>query len=69
MALACTHTTAPTGQGAAVTAASRSFRARPPWPTHSAAGQVVAIGRADVSVARKPDDIVETQVAEEVRTV
>ena len=41
MPLACTHTTAPTGHCASVTAASRSLRARPPWPTHSAAGRVV----------------------------
>src|SRR4051795_4998610 len=39
MSLACTHTTAPTGHCAPVTVASRSLRARPPWP--SAAGQVV----------------------------
>src|SRR3954452_20174326 len=41
MSLACTHTTAPTGHCAPVTVASRSLRARPPWPTHSAAGRVV----------------------------
>src|SRR4051812_668739 len=38
MVLACTHTTAPTGQCASVTVAARNLRARPPWP--SAAGRV-----------------------------
>src|SRR4051812_30771609 len=41
MSLACTPTAAPTGQRASVTAASRSLRARPPWPIHPAAGRVV----------------------------
>src|SRR3954471_8396003 len=41
MPLAFTHTTAPTGHCASVTVASRSLRAWPPWPTHSAAGRIV----------------------------
>src|SRR4051812_2581937 len=41
MPLACTHTAAPTGHCASVTAASRNLRARPSWPTHPAAGRVV----------------------------
>jgi hypothetical protein len=66
MPLACTHTAAPTGQCASVTVASRSLRARPPWPTQSSAGRAVPSGRADPGVAFEPDHVVEAQVAEEV---
>src|SRR3954447_4690374 len=41
MSRACTHTTAPTGRRASVTAASLSLRARPPCPIQLAAGRVV----------------------------
>ena len=65
MPLACTHTTAPTGHCASVTAASRSLRARPPWPTHSAGRTGRPVGRADLGVAFQPDDIVEAQLVKE----
>src|SRR4051812_40271769 len=41
MSRACTHTAAPTGRRASVTAASLSLRARPPCPIQLAAGRVV----------------------------
>ena len=56
MPLACTHTTAPTGHCAAV--ASRSLRARPPWPSAGSS-------RADLGVALQPDDVVEAQLVKE----
>src|SRR3954463_411008 len=57
MPLACKHTTAPTGHCASVTAVSRSLRARPPWPTHSAE-----------LIAWKPSLVVECASHEAVRT-
>src|SRR5271168_4452603 len=64
MFLAWTQTTAPTLCRPAVTSASRSLRALPPTPTHSAAARVFAVGRRDMDVAAKPDDIGETQLVE-----
>src|SRR3954465_14897123 len=62
MPLACTHTTAPTGQCAAVTTASRSLRALAD-PLAGWTGQPV--GRADLGVAFQPDDVVEAQLVKE----
>src|SRR5271165_972198 len=60
MSLALTQTTAPTLWRAAVTSASRSLRARPPVDP-CGGGARFAIGRADMDVAAKPDDVGEAQ--------
>ena len=62
MALACVHTTAPTGHCASVTVALRSLRALAD-PLGRWTGRPV--GRADLGVAFQPDDVAEAQLVKE----
>ena len=62
--LACTQITAPTGWPFAVTRASRSLHARPPLPTHSAAGLVKPSFIGDMDVATETNDVVEAKFVE-----
>src|SRR5271165_5909656 len=66
MPAAFTHTTAPTLWRAAVTSASRNLRARPPLPTPIGGRAGFPIGRADVDVAAKADDISKADALQEL---
>ena len=48
-----------------MTLASRSLRARPPWPTHSGRRSGRPLGRTDLGIALEPDDVAQVQLGEE----